>query len=167
MFTETLVHAGGTTTGHASEAHALQLLRRAIRRGYTATPTPAGGAVIAWTGRRLQPGGAATEEARSVTLTPQTPAGRITEDVRAALADVDGCAAPLPAVQGGRTVIRTGVRYIGPAMTSRLYSHRLVVEERGRVRLTLVAYLALLAARGASPEDVAAVFLPERATASA
>ncbi|MGA5340433.1 hypothetical protein ACPCK3_14920 [Streptomyces griseoincarnatus] len=166
MFAETLVHAGGTTEGHASEAHAFQLLRRALRRGYTVTPTAAGGVVITWTARRLQ-GGGALEEARSVTLTPHTPAGQLTEAVRAALAVVDRSPAALPAVQGGRTVIRAGVQRIGHGMTSRLYGHRLVVEERGRVRLTLVAYLALLAARGASPEAVAASFLPERAAVSA
>ena len=160
MFTETLVHAGGTTTGHASEGHALQLLRRAVRRGYTVTPTAAGGAVITWTARR--PGsGSITEGGRSVTLTPHTPAGQLTESVRAALAVVDRATAALPAVEGGRTVIRAGVQRIGHGMTSRLYGHRLVVEERGRVRLTLVAYLAILAARDASPEDVAAVFLPK------
>lgn len=166
MFAETLVHAGGTTEGHASEAHAFQLVRRALRRGYTVTPTAAGGAVITWTARRLQGGGVA-EEARSVTLAPHTPAGELTEAVCAALAVVDRSPAALPAVQGGRTVIRAGVQCVGPGMTSRLYGHRLVVEERGRVRLTLVAYLALLAARGASPEAVAAAFLPELTTASA
>lgn len=166
MFALTLVHPGGTTEGHASEAHAFHLVRRALRRGYAVTPTAAGGAAITWTARRLHADGV-TEEPRSTTLTPHTPAGQLTEAVCAALAVVDRSPAALPAVQGGRGVIRAGVQTVGPAMTSRLYGHRLVVEERGRVRLTLVAYLALLAARGASPEGLAAAFLPERATASA
>lgn len=166
MFAETLVHAGGTTKGHASEAHAFQLLRRAVRRGFTITPTQAGGAVITWTARRLA-GGGLLEETRSVTLTPHTPAGRLTDAVRAALAAVDQAAAALPSVQDGRTVIRAGIQRIGPATASHLYGHRLVTEERGRVRLTLVAHLALLAARDASPEDVAAAFPQEPATASA
>ncbi|MCC9686897.1 hypothetical protein [Streptomyces sp. MNU103] len=166
MFTERLHHAGGATEGHASEAHAFQLLRRALRTGYTVTPTPQGGAVVTWTARRLRDG-QVLEEDRSVTLTPQTPAGRLTGDVVAALVSVDQAAAPLPALRDGRPVVRVGVQLIGHGMTSRLYGHRLVVEERGRVRLTLVAHLALLAARGASPQDVAAVLLPRPAAATA
>jgi hypothetical protein len=167
VFAETFVHAGGTTEGHATEAHAFQLLRRAIRRGYAVTPTAAGGAVITWTARRLTDTGGVVEEPRSITLTPHTPVDQLSESVQAALATVDQAAAALPAVQDGRTVIRAGLQRIGPAATSRLYGHRLVVEERGRVRLTAVAYLALLAARGATPETVAATFLPEASAASA
>jgi hypothetical protein len=167
VFAETFVHAGGTTVGHASEAHAFQLLRRALRRGYTVTPTTAGGASITWTALRTVPGGGVAEEGRSVTLTPHTPAGTLSERVRADLAAVDQAVAAFPALQDGRTVIRAGLQRIGPAATSRLYGHRLVIEERGRARLTLTAYLALLADRDATPEEVTAAFLPEPGASSA
>lgn len=167
MFTETVIHAGGLTEGTASEPHAFRLIRQAIRRGYTVTPTKAGGAVITWTARHPIRNGTTVEEPRSISLTPQTPAGPITNRLQADLLAVHRAGAALPCIQSGRTVIRTGAQCIGPAATSRLYAHRLVVEEGGRVRLTLVAYLALLAARQARPEDVAAVFCPELTRQSA
>ncbi|MFF8994042.1 hypothetical protein ACF09H_29760 [Streptomyces sp. NPDC014983] len=138
-----------------------------LRRGLTVTPTPAGGASITWTARRLTSGGGVTEEPRSITLTPHTPIPPLTDQTRADLTAIDQAGAAFVVVQGGRTVIQTGLQRIGSAATSRLYGHRLVLEERGRVRLTLVAYLALLADRNASPEAVAAVLRPEFTSASA
>lgn len=161
MFAETVIHAGGTTHGRATEAHAIHLLRTAIRRGYAVTLTRDGGASITWTARRLiAPGGIATA-ARSITLTPDTPAGVLTEGIRADLAAIDQATAALPLLRGGRLAIRAGLCLVGPAATSRLYGRRLVTEERGRVRLTLVAHLALLATRDASSPTVAAFFRAE------
>ncbi|MCF3960293.1 hypothetical protein [Streptomyces fuscigenes] len=166
MFTETVVHAGGTTEGTASEAHAFHLIRRALTRGYTVTPTENGGAVITWTVHLLGAGGH-RRQPRSITLTPHTPAGPLTDQVRADLHTVHAATGALPAREDGRPIIRAGLCRIGPAATSRLYAHRLVLEQGGRVRLTLMAHLALLAAQHATPDVVAATFRPELTAHSA
>ncbi|MGV2914579.1 hypothetical protein [Streptomyces alfalfae] len=163
MFAETFVHAGGTTEGHASEAHALHLIRRAIRTGCNVIPTMDGGASITWSTLRTAPGGGIREEDRSITLVPHTPVGPLTETVRAELAAVDQNLA-YPCLVEGQTVIRAGLLRIPPAATARLYGRRLVTEERGRVRLTLTARLALLVARGATPPEVTVTFVPEYAS---
>ncbi|AIV35589.1 hypothetical protein [Streptomyces sp. CCM_MD2014] len=157
MFVETFIHAGGVAEGHASEAHALQLIRRAFRRGHTVDATPEGGAVITWTARRLVDG-EAVEQGRSISFTPQTPAGPLTDAVRGHLFTLHTGAAAFPGRLDGRPVIRAGLQTIPPAATSHLYAHRLVTEDGGRVRLTLVARLALLSIlTAASPEDLAAI----------
>ncbi|MFB7496061.1 hypothetical protein ACFC09_15440 [Streptomyces sp. NPDC056161] len=157
MFAETFIHAGGISQGHATEAHALQLIRRAFRRGHTVDATPEGGAVLTWTALRLVDG-EAVEQGRSISLTPQTPAGPLTDAVRGHLLNLHASAAGLPARLDGRPVIRVGHQTIPPAATSHLYGHRLVTEEGGRVRLTLTARLALLSVlTTATPGDLAVI----------
>lgn len=156
MFTETVNHARGTAEGTASEAHAVQLLRRAARRGHTVTARPDGGAVITWTAARLLDG-EVVEDPRSVTLAPQTPVRLTPTDLRH-LDLISRAPAALPVRADGFLVIDADADRIPAPATARLYGLRLVVEERGRIRLTLVAVLALLAARQASPEAVAAAF---------
>ncbi|WPR52819.1 hypothetical protein SJI45_18970 [Streptomyces sp. S399] len=162
MFAETVLHSGGITEGHASEAHAAHLIRRALHRGYTVTPTPDGGACITWTARRLG-SGSLIEEPRSVVLTPHTPAGHLHASVRTALHAIARSAdahADLDKQDRPRIRLSADAEPVDVRTTSRLYGCRLVTEERGRVRLTLTATLALLAAHGADREDLAAVFLP-------
>ncbi|MFD9351594.1 hypothetical protein ACFWCO_23530 [Streptomyces diastaticus] len=169
MFAETVLHSGGITEGHASEAHAAHLIRRALHRGYTVTPTPDGGACITWTARRLG-SGSLIEEPRSVVLTPHTPAGHLHASVLTALHAIARSAdahayldkQDRPRISAGAEGEPVDVR-----TTSRLYGCRLVTEERGRVRLTLTATLALLAAHDADREALAAVFLPAPAAVPA
>lgn len=158
MFVLTIIHAGGVTEGHATEAHALQLVRRAFRRGHTVDPTPEGGAVITWTASRLIDGGEVVHEGRSISLTPHIAAGPLSDTVRDHLLALHTAPAALPARHDGRQVIRAGLHTVPPAITSRLYGHRLVQEDGGRVRLTLVARLALLShLTTAPPATLAAI----------
>ncbi|MBL0777353.1 hypothetical protein G6541_08330 [Streptomyces albidoflavus] len=173
MFAETVLHSGGITEGHASEAHAAHLIRRALHRGYTVTPTPDGGACITWTARRLG-SGSLIEEPRSIVLTPHTPAGHLHASVLAALHAIARSAdahAYLDKQDRDRPRLRirpsADAEPVDVRTTSRLYGCRLVTEERGRVRLTLTATLALLAAHGADREALAAVFLPAAAAVPA
>ncbi|MFC8332761.1 hypothetical protein [Streptomyces olivaceus] len=157
MFAASLIHAGGTTEGPVTESHALQLIRRAFRRGHTVDPTPEGGAVITWTALRTVLGDA-VEEGRSISLTPHTPAGPVTDTVRGYLLTLHASPTALPAALDDRPVIRAGLQVIPAAATSHLYGHRLVVEEGGRVRLTLVARLILLSfLTTAAPNDLTAL----------
>lgn len=157
MFAETFIHAGGIAQGPATEAHALQLIRRAFQRGHTVDATREGGAVITWTARRAV-GGDVVEQGRSVSLTPDTPIGEVTAAVRGYLLTLHTAPSAIPGVTDGRRVIRAGLQVIPAAATSHLFGRRLVVEEGGRVRLTLVARLALLfLLTAAAPDDLAAI----------
>jgi hypothetical protein len=65
MFHETVTHASGDS-GAASEAHALFLLRRAIRQGDSVEVTPAGGAIV----RRTRTDRGGVKVKRSIVLNP-------------------------------------------------------------------------------------------------
>ncbi|MEU6928988.1 hypothetical protein AB0A05_07470 [Streptomyces sp. NPDC046374] len=144
MFRETVTHAGGSTEGTASEAHALMLLRRAARRGYAIEATRDGGALITWIRRELR-GGTAH---RSISLTPQMPVGKLTEALTGdlhAIRDLRPARYVLNDV--GRRIILAGLAEISPLATAALRARQLVTAaERGTVRLTLTARLGLLAA---------------------
>ncbi|MEW2071805.1 hypothetical protein [Streptomyces sp. NPDC007346] len=146
MFHETITHAGGTTEGVASEAHAVTLLDRAVRRQYAVEATPAGGALITWTRHLFGPGATSVVLVdRSIRLDPMTPVGNLTDAVREDLALVDGDPHARYELQQERRVITGGLWRIPPFATAGLRARRLVVEDRGHVRLTLTARLGLLA----------------------
>ncbi|WP_405759480.1 hypothetical protein OG234_13360 [Streptomyces sp. NBC_01420] len=145
MFTETITHAGAPTTGTATESHASYLLRRALRRGFDVEATPGGGARIDWTALSLTGDGAPVRAPRSITLSPQTPAGTLTDTVRADLAAIADTPAARHDTDRGARVIVGGLWRIPPGATARLHARGLVIEEQGRPRLSLAAQLALLA----------------------
>ncbi|MFG2404239.1 hypothetical protein ACGFR8_07845 [Streptomyces brevispora] len=146
MFRETITHAGGTTEGTASETHAVTLLVRAARRQYAMEATPAGGALITWTRHVFGPGGNSLVLVdRSIRLDPMTPVGNLTDTVREDLSLVDGDPRARYDLVKGRRVITGTLWQVPPFPTAGLRARRLVVEDRGRVRLTLTARLGLLA----------------------
>ncbi|CAL9535722.1 hypothetical protein [Streptomyces sp. enrichment culture] len=142
MFHETLTHAGGSSKGTAKESHALMLMRRALNRGYAVTATTGGGAEIRW-GRIDRLTG--NSVVRSIVLDPQLPAENLDARTRAQLAAINvGDARHV--VTADRRYIDAGGTEIPTGETARLRARRLVaVDSKGRVRLTLVARLALLA----------------------
>lgn len=149
MFREVITSADGTIAeGTCSEAHALALLRTAVRRGYRAEATRHGGAVVE---RDVWDGGFAPRK-HTVTLEPLTPAGALTATVRADLDAIARARAPYFAREGanaGRII--AGFRYgIPPATSARLAGRGLVTiggsGERPAVSLSLAARLAMLAA---------------------
>lgn len=146
MFRETLHHAGGVTEGAASNRHATMLLTRAVRRAYAVEATPSGGALITWTRRLFGPGAVSAVRAeRSIGLEPVTPVGALSAATRDDLALIAATPDARYAIQGGRRII-TGLMWtIPPFPTARLRARGLVVEENGRLRLSLAAQLGLLA----------------------
>lgn len=145
MFTETITHAGGVSTGTVSEDHARYLLRRGVRRGADVEATPAGGARISWAASSLTAGGAPVRVDRAIELTPQMSVGILTATVRADLSCIEATPASRYRMDDDRRVIVCGLHRIPPFATARLRARRLVVEEQGRVRLSLTAQLGLLA----------------------
>ncbi|WTW95434.1 hypothetical protein OG216_19525 [Streptomycetaceae bacterium NBC_01309] len=143
MFHETVTHAGGTSKGTASEAHALMLLRRAHRRGYAIEATREGGARITWT-RAVYPVG---HVHRSIILTPEMPVGTLTDAV---VRDLGLIASARPAryveSDAGRRMILAGLTEISPMATALLRARRLITaDDHDTVRLTLSARLGLVA----------------------
>ncbi|MFF5045651.1 hypothetical protein [[Kitasatospora] papulosa] len=147
MFTETIDHAGGISTGTASEDHARYLLRRGVRRGADVEATPTGGARISWTASSLTAGGGPVRISRSIEITPQMPVGILTETIRADLSFIESTPASRYRIEHDRRVIEGDLYRIPPFATARLRARGLVVEEKGRVRLSLSAQLGLLAHR--------------------
>ncbi|MFZ3595082.1 hypothetical protein [Streptomyces sp. BH104] len=143
MFTETLVHAGGTSTGNASEQHALILLRRAMHRGYALDLTTGGGATITWTAKR-QVGETVHEEPRSISLVPHLPVARsLTENTCYDLFLIDGQRDD-PRYDPEQRVITGGFWRIPQAATARLRARGLVVvDDENRVRQSLAARFGL------------------------
>jgi hypothetical protein len=146
VYRETITHAGGTTDGTASEAHARMLLVRAVRRGYTVEATATGGAVITWTRALFGPGAnSAVTAHRAIHLHPVTPVGALVDAVRDDLARIDGDHHAAYELDRDRRVITGLVWRIPPYTTARLRARSLVTEQDGHVRLTLTALLGLLA----------------------
>ncbi|MGW6460142.1 hypothetical protein ACWF94_30140 [Streptomyces sp. NPDC055078] len=142
MFHETVTHASGESRGHASEAHGLLLLRRALKRGHAIQATPAGGSSITWS--RMGHGGRAV--VRSITLTPQTPVGALTNDTVRDLGVIDSTGTARYDLRDGRRIIAAGLFEIPALTTARYRARSLVTADRAdRVRLTLTAHLGLLA----------------------
>jgi hypothetical protein len=145
MFTETVESPGNLSTGAASEAHALILLRRASSRGYAIEPTREGGAIVRYRKRHL---GHPEPVVHTITLAPHVPAGdlvdgdvftlRAIDDAKVArFTDSDRYALP---------VIAAGTYEVPPAQTESLQGrHLLAVDDDRNVRLTLSARLGLLA----------------------
>jgi hypothetical protein len=150
MFRETVTHASGESTGTASEAHAFFLLRRAARHGYGIEATAAGGAVITWT--RAGIGGRTV--LRSITLTPHTPVGALTEDTVRHLGVINARVSAHYELREQRRIIAVGLYEIPPLDTARLRARALVTaDDAAPVRLTLSARLGLLAhAHTTSPD---------------
>ncbi|MHB9861934.1 hypothetical protein [Streptomyces sp. YIM S03343] len=163
MFTETITSKDGeTSTGTASEAHALSLLRRAERRRHcTVEATRSGGVIVVrkvWDGSR-------TPKTRTIVLEPVMPVGLFTPAVRRALAAVDARSGAYLVTAAERCTrgrvgrISAGFEGVAPAAAARLVerglvvlgepytavSHETGVETRVPVRLSLAARLALLA----------------------
>ncbi|MFI8206668.1 hypothetical protein [Streptomyces sp. NPDC085937] len=159
MFRTTITRTDGTSsTGTATEAHALSLLRRAERWEHCAVEaTRRGGAIIE---RRMWEGG--IMRTRKIDLEPLTPLGSITPTMRGALDAIAARDAYLvtDAVdifrsRNGR--ICAGLESIPPTASKRLVDRSLVVlgtpypstsngylpETRTPVRLSLSARLAL------------------------
>jgi hypothetical protein len=142
MFRETVTHASGESTGTASEAHALFLLRRAARHGYGIEATAAGGAVITWT--RTGIGGRTA--LRSITLTPHIPVGTLTEETIRHLGVINARVGAHYELREQRRIIAVGLYEIRPLDTARLRARALVTaDDAAPVRLTLTARLGLLA----------------------
>lgn len=142
MFHETVTHASGESRGHASEAHGLLLLRRALKRGHAMEVTPAGGAVITWS--LIGHGGRAV--VRSITLAPHTPVGTLTDGTVRDLGVIDSTGTVRYELRDGRRIITAGMYEIPPLTTARYRARNLVTADRyDRVRLTLTARLGLLA----------------------
>ncbi|MYX36521.1 MULTISPECIES: hypothetical protein [unclassified Streptomyces] len=149
MFNECIDHAGGFTTGTATEAHAMMLLQRGQRRGCHIEATRAGGALVSWT--RLQFGpvdGQVDTVARSIKLTPVTPLTSILRGgtVRHDLATIDAHSRSRWESARSRRVVVVGLDGIEAVTGEALHRDGLVTEAPGgRVRLTLAARLGLLA----------------------
>ncbi|MGW2951553.1 hypothetical protein [Streptomyces eurythermus] len=142
MFYETIRHAGGASEGGASESHALMLLRRAQNRGFGAEATLNGGASIRWTRTDLT---TRKSVPRSITLTPETPIGILSDATRARLSLIGLGDARHVLTADSRHIV-AGDTVIPMGETARLRARRLVaVDSQGRVRLTLAARLGLLA----------------------
>ncbi|MCX5326320.1 hypothetical protein [Streptomyces sp. NBC_00120] len=143
MFTETLVHAGGTSTGNATAAHVMSVLRRAVNRGYAIDFTTSGGASVTWTARR--PVGETVEESpRSITFAPCLPVARaLTQATCYDLLLVQARDAKYDPL---RRVMTGGVWLIPQAATARLRARGLVVvDDRNRVEPSLTALIGLFA----------------------
>jgi hypothetical protein len=144
VFREAITSADGTVTaGTCDEAHALSLLRRAVRRGYTVEATRAGGAVIV----RTVHDGDYVPRRHTVTIEPAVPAGKITKAMRrdlVALADRDARSGP-NRIDAGTRRINAGLYSIPPAATARLADRGLVKIDDDRVTVSLAARLAILA----------------------
>lgn len=162
MFREVITSTDGTTDeGTCTEAHALSLLRRAVRRGCQVEATRTGGAVITrkvWTGDVLP-------KKHVITIEPLTPIGTITAtvlgDLNAIAADqgayrVDQAEAPFRSRVGrinaglmslppssGRRLVERGL--LVPGEPERSTSNGYLPETRTPVQLSLVARLSLLA----------------------
>ncbi|MFF2940217.1 hypothetical protein ACFVSQ_10280 [Streptomyces niveus] len=142
MFHETVTHASGESRGHASEAHGLLLLQRALKRGHAIEVTPAGGVSITWS--LMGHGGRAV--VRSITLAPHTPVGALADDTVRDLAVIDSTGTARYDQRDGRRIITAGLFEIPPLTTARYRARSLVTADRtDRVRLTLTARLGLLA----------------------
>ncbi|MGW6391172.1 hypothetical protein ACWFR1_11845 [Streptomyces sp. NPDC055103] len=142
MFFETVTHASGESRGHASEAHGLLLLRRALKRGHAIQVTPAGGVSITWS--LMGNGGRAV--VRSITLAPHTPVGALTDDTVRDLGAIDSTGTARYELRDGRRIITAGLFEIPALTTARYRARSLVTADRAdRVRLTLTARLGLLA----------------------
>ncbi|NDK24685.1 hypothetical protein FSY75_09390 [Streptomyces sp. TR1341] len=152
MFHETVTHASGESRGHASEAHGLLLLRRALKRGHAIQATPPGGASITWS--LLGHGGRAA--VRSITLAPHTPVGELTDATVRDLGAIDSTATARYGVRDGRRIITVGLFEIPALTTARYRARSLVTADRtDRVRLTLTARLGLLAREHQAGADTA------------
>jgi hypothetical protein len=152
-YRETVTSADGTTeNGACSAAHALTLLRTALRRGYRVEATRHGGAVItrdvAHTGFAPGPG------AHTVTLTPRDRAGVIS---RTALIDLTLIERGAWLTSAGR--VNAGYLHsIPPAASARLVSRGLAdVREDGSVTLSLTARLALIGQGHREPSSLTAL----------
>lgn len=149
MFNECIDHAGGFTTGTATEAHAMMLLQRGLRRGCHIEATRAGGALVTWT--RLQFGpvaGQVDTVARSIKLTPVTPLTSILRGgtVRHDLTTIDAHSRSRWDSARSRRVVVVGLDGIEAVTGEALHRDGLVTDAPGgRVRLTLAARLGLLA----------------------
>ena len=142
MFREIVTHASGESSGAASEAHALFLLRRALRRGDSVEATPAGGAIVRWT--RTDPGGIKVK--RSIALHPHTPVGDLGPDAVQHLGVIDSRTSAHYELREQRRIIAVGLYEIPPFDTARLRARGLVTaDDAAPVRLTLTARLGLLA----------------------
>lgn len=146
MFRETIAHSGGTTTGEASESHAMLILRRALNRGYTIDASTDGGATVSWTARRFGVGTAIIEAPRSIELVPHKPVGdALTDATCYDLLLIDSVRNPAQ-YHPDRRVIEGGIWRITPAASARLRDRGLVhTGDDNHVRLTLVTRLALIA----------------------
>lgn len=145
MFTETIESPGSVSTGAASEAHALILLRRSCNRGYAIQPTPDGGAIIRYRKRHL---GQPEPVVHTVTLAPLVPVGDLTDSDTGNLRVIDGAKISRFADSGRYTlpVIAAGMYEIPPAQAESLQARNLVAaDSNGNVRVTLSARLGLLA----------------------
>lgn len=152
MFHETITHASGESRGHASEAHGLLLLRRALKRGHAIQATPVGGASITWS--LLSHGGRAA--VRSITLTPHTPVGALADDTVRDLGVIDRAGTARYELRDARRIITAGLYEIPALATARYRARSLVTADRtNRVRLTLTARLGLLAAEHQDAPDAA------------
>lgn len=145
MFTETINHAGGISTGTVSEDHARYLLRRGVVRGADVEATLAGGARISWTASSFTAGGGPVRVDRAIELTPQMSVGILTDTVRSDLSFIEVTPASRYRMDDDRRVIVCDLHCIPPFATGHLRARGLVVEEQGRVRLSLAARLGLLA----------------------
>ncbi|MEV6565897.1 hypothetical protein [Streptomyces kronopolitis] len=145
MFRETITHAGGTTTGEASEKHAEMLLLRATRREYRIEATRQGGALISWTARRFGTGEQIIKIERAILLVPHRAAGAALTDTT--LQDLDLIDSYRHSeYRPVESVILCGLWRIPPAATARLLARGLVgVDKNGRAWVTLATRLALVA----------------------
>ncbi|WP_432001590.1 hypothetical protein [Streptomyces sioyaensis] len=144
MFYETITHFGGTTAGNATEAHALWLLRRAVRRKFDIDLTTDGGMLISWTAHR-QVGEQVTSYPRSIRLRPHLPVAKaLTEATCYDLLLIDSVRdAQYDPVQ---RVMTGGIWRIPQAATARLRARGLVVvDDRNRVQQSLAARIGLFA----------------------
>ncbi|MDX3672748.1 hypothetical protein [Streptomyces europaeiscabiei] len=161
MFNETVTHTdGSTSTGTATETHALRLLRKAVRRGYHVEATRTGGAII----ERDVHDGSPVPKKHTVTLEPVQAIGTLTVTVRRDIAAVEARGAYLvtaaePQFRTNVGRIAAGFASIPPAASQRLVDRGLVgvgqpytatsngflPETRVPVRVSLVAQLAMLA----------------------
>lgn len=163
MFNETITSADNeTTTGTATEAHALSLLRRpAVRRGCRMEATRTGGVIITrqvWTGDVLP-------KQRTIALEPVKPVARLTTTTREDLDAVLAASGAYLVEQAEREFrarvgrIGAGITGIAPAAAARLVDRGLLVlgepyadtsngylpERRRPVKVSLAARLAMLA----------------------
>lgn len=144
-FRETVTDADGAAAeGTCSEAHALALLRRAVRLGYRVEATRHGGAVIA----REIPAGTdqwSPPRTHTVTLEPVTPAGTVTAANRIDLGIIDRRGGLRRPAQLNHGRIDAGLNSIPPAAAARLIDRGLVTVDGTTVTVSLIARLAMVA----------------------